>query len=59
MLYPETPPLLDNKWRVGDLVWFLAPLRICQRDGQLIKTAQVSTGPYQVVDKISLGIIIV
>ena len=49
--------LVDYKWKVSKLVWFSAPLKICQRDGQLIKTTRVAIGQYRIVDEISLGVI--
>ena len=37
-MFQGIPVLVDYKWRVSELVWFHAPLKICQRNGQLIKT---------------------
>ena len=56
-MFQGIPMLVDCKWRISELVWFHAPLKICQRNGQLIKTTQVAIGPYRIVDKISLGVI--
>ena len=51
------PMLIDYKWGINELVWFHTPLRIYQRNGQLIKTTRVAIGPYRIVDKVSLRVI--
>ena len=50
-------PLTDYQWKLGDWVWYEAPVRIYQRGGRLIKNTSVAVGPYQNVDKLSLQLI--
>ena len=56
-MFSGIPTLVDYRWRRNELVWFHAPLKIYQRNGQLIKTTQVAIGPYRIVDKVSLRVI--
>ena len=57
MMFHGIPSLTDHLWKIYDLVWFYAPLRIYQRGSHLIKTTQVAIRPYKVVDKLSLQVV--
>ena len=57
MMFSGILPLIYYGWKLGDWVWYEAPLRIYQRGGHLIKTTSVAVGPYQIVNKLSLQVI--
>ena len=51
------PVLVDYKLGINKLAWFHTPLRIYQRNGQIIKTTRVAIRPDRIVDKVSLRVI--
>ena len=55
-MFKDAPPVLEDNYGLGDLVWFSTPLRIHQGNGQLVRVTQVSAGPYRVAEDISSGI---
>ena len=57
VMFSRILPLIDYWWKLGNWVWYEAPVRIHQRGGWLIKTTSVVVGPYQIVDKLSLQLI--